>query len=94
MSIVFVIVLIVGAYALSLALVPFLLAWTGYAKTAFALGIATASALTVDYLYNWPDMTYPHWALGGLTGFYPFTIFGAGAGVAIGFWAWADRWGG
>ncbi|MGK6321337.1 hypothetical protein [Sphingomonas sp. DT-204] len=69
----------------------YLLARLGYAKTSFVVALVTASALTIDYIYNWDGISYPHWFLSGPTALFPLTILVAAGAVAIGFMACLKR---
>ncbi|MEA1013683.1 hypothetical protein [Sphingosinicella sp. LY1275] len=53
--------------------------------------MATAAALTIDHLYNWEGLSYPHFLLGGVTDFFPLTILFALGAIAIGFSACLER---
>lgn len=69
----------------------YLLARLGFARTSLGVALVTAAALTIDHLYNWEGLSYPHFLLGGVTDFFPLTILFALGAIAIGFSACLER---
>jgi len=63
----------------------------GLAKMSLAAALAVTTALTVDYLYNWDGIEYPHWIYGLPTYLFPLTFLTGLVAIGMGFMAVVEQ---